>query len=293
MEKKKRRWGDRRDGRRVKAPGLQTIMGYLFPKRTDCEVYLSDTIDATELVAYLEAKNASHPEYKTTLFHCFLTGVARMVRERPKMNRFIQGFRMYERDEVSLSFVAKRRFADGADESLMVLVPKDTDTLDDVSRRIVGDVHEMRKSETSTGGIDAIMDSLAKLPRPLLWLIVRIVRLLDFWGVNPKFLTDGDPNYTSVLLSNLGSIQCPAVYHHLNNYGTNSIMITVGTLRREMMLMPDGTQQIRQVVDIGATLDERIADGFYFARSLKLIKHIFANPQLLDRPLGEESGFEY
>ena len=293
MEKKKRRWGDRRDGRRVKAPGLQTIMGYLFPKRTDCEVYLSDTIDATELVAYLEAKNASHPEYRTTLFHCFLTGVARMVRERPKMNRFIQGFRMYERDEVSLSFVAKRRFADGADESLMVLVPKDTDTLDVVSRRIVGDVHEMRKSETSTGGIDAIMDSLAKLPRPLLWLIVRIVRLLDFWGVNPKFLTDGDPNYTSVLLSNLGSIKCPAVYHHLNNYGTNSIMITVGTLRKELVLMPDGSQQLRDVVDIGATLDERIADGFYFARSLKLIKHIFANPQLLDRPLGEESGFEY
>ena len=293
MEKKKRRWGDRRDGRRVKAPGLQTIMGYLFPKRTDCEVYLSDTIDATELVAYLEAKNASHPEYKTTLFHCFLTGVARMIRERPKMNRFIQGFRMYERDEVSLSFVAKRRFADGADESLMVLVPKDTDALDDVSRRIAGDVKEMRKSETSTGGIDAIMDGLAKLPRLLLWLIVRLVRILDFWGINPRFLTDGDPNYTTVLMSNLGSIKCPAVYHHLNNYGTNSIMITVGTLRKELVLMPDGSQQLRDVVDIGATLDERIADGFYFARSLKLIKHIFANPQLLDKPLGEESGFEY
>ena len=293
MEKKKRRWGDRRDGRRVKAPGLQTIMGYLLPKRTDCEVYLSDTIDATELVAYLEKKNASHPEYKTTLFHCFLTGVARMIRERPKMNRFIQGFQMYERDEVSLSFVAKRRFADGADESLMVLVPKDTDALDDVSRRIAGDVREMRKSETSTGGVDAIMDGLAKLPRLLLWLIVRIVRILDFWGINPKFLTDGDPNYTTVFMSNLGSIKCPAVYHHLNNYGTNSIMITVGTLRKEMVLMSDGTQQLRDVVDIGATLDERIADGFYFARSLKLIKHIFANPELLDRPLGEPSNFEY
>jgi pyruvate/2-oxoglutarate dehydrogenase complex dihydrolipoamide acyltransferase (E2) component len=292
-EKKRRRWGDRRDGRRVKAPGLQTIMGYLLPKRTDCEVYLSDTIDATELVAYLEKKNAAHPEYRTTLFHCFLTAAARMVRERPMMNRFIQGFRMYERDEVSLSFVAKRRFADGADEALMVLVPKDTDALDDVSRKIVGDVRETRKSETSTGGVDAIMDALAKLPRLLLWLIVRVVRILDFWGINPKFLTEGDPNYTTVFMSNLGSIKCPAVYHHLNNYGTNSIMITIGTLRKEKMLMPDGSEELRDVVDIGATLDERIADGFYFARSLKLIRHIFANPELLDRPLGEESGFAY
>ena len=289
----KRRWGDRRDGRRVTAPGLQTIMGYLLPKRTDCEVYLHDTFDATELVAWLAERNASHPEYKTTIFHCILTAVARMIRERPKMNRFIQGWRMYERYEVSLSFVAKRRFADGSDEALMVLVPKDTDSLDDVSRRIVGDVHEMRKSETSTGGVDALMDSLAKLPRLLLALFVRVVRWLDFWGINPKAITDGDPNYTTVLLSNLGSIRCPAVYHHLNNYGTNSIMITVGTLHKEKMLMEDGTEQIRDVIDIGATLDERIADGFYFSRSLRLVRHIFAHPELLDRPLNEESGFEY
>ena len=289
----KRRWGDRRDGRRVQAPGLQTIMGYILPNRTDCEVYLHDTFDATELVAWLDERNAQHPEYKTTIFHCFVTIVARMVRERPRMNRFIQGWRMYERNEISLSFVVKRRFADGADESLMVLVPKDTDTIDDVSRKIVGDVRETRKSETSTGGIDALMDTLAKLPRLFLAAFIRIVRWLDFWGVNPRALTDGDPNYTTVLLSNLGSIHCPAVYHHLNNYGTNSIMITVGTLHKEKLLMEDGSEQIRDVIDIGATLDERIADGFYFSRSLRLVKHIFAHPELLDRPLNEESGFEY
>ena len=268
-------------------------MMYLFPKRTDCEVYLHDTFDATELVKYLAEKNASHPDYRTTIFHCIVTIVARMIRERPKMNRFIQGWRMYERDEISLSFVAKRRFADGADESLMVLVPKDADTLDDVSRKIVGDVHEMRRSETSTGGIDALLDSLAKLPRLFLALFVRVVRWLDFWGVNPKALTEGDPNYTSVLLSNLGSIRCPAVYHHLNNYGTNSIMITVGTLHKEKVLMDDGSEQIRDVIDIGATLDERIADGFYFARSLRLVRHILANPALLYRPLNEASEFDY
>ena len=72
-----------------------------------------------------------------------------------------------------------------------------------------------------------------------------------------------------------------------------SIMITIGTLHKEELLMPDGTKQIRDVVDIGATLDERIADGFYFGRSLRLVKHIFAHPELLDRPLGEDSGFEY
>ncbi|MBQ9614310.1 MAG: hypothetical protein IJV14_17255 [Lachnospiraceae bacterium] len=290
---KKKSFKDRRDARYVPAPGLQTIMGYLLPKRTDCEVYLHDTFDCTDLLAYLEKKNAEHPDFKTTIFHCAVVALARMVRERPLMNRFIQGYRMYERDEISISFVAKRRFADGADESLMVFVPKDTDTLDDVSRLIYGDVKKMRKSEHSTGGIDAILDGLAKAPRLFLIIFIRIVRWLDFWGINPKVLTDGDPNYTTILASNLGSIKCPAVYHHLNNYGTNSIMITIGAYYQDEVLMPDGTRQMRTLIDIGATLDERIADGFYFARSLKLIKHIFAHPELLDRPLGEASGYDY
>ena len=292
MPEHKRRWGDRKDGRWVRdAPGLQSIMAHLMPNRTDCEVYLNETLDATELVKYLEKKNEGL-DYKITLFHCTITALARMIRERPLMNRFIQGRRMYERYDISLSFVCKRRFADHAEESLMVLVPKDTDTINEISRKIVGDVIETRKSEHSTGGVDAL-DSFAKIPRPLLMLVVRIVRWLDFWGINPDFLTEGDPNYTTVLCSNLGSIKCPSVYHHLNNYGTNSIMVTIGTLHKEEIVMPDGHKEIRDVVDIGATLDERIADGFYFARSLKLIKHICEKPELLERPLSENSGFQY
>ena len=294
QKKKKRSWGDTRYGRRVKdVTGLQVIMANLFPNRTDCEVCLQDELDVTELLKYVEKKNAQHPEYKTTVFHCVVAAVDRMVRERPLMNRYVQGRRFYERDEVSISFVAKRRFADGADEALMVLVPKDTDTIDDISKKIYGDVTRTREHEHAVDGLDKIMDGLAKLPRPLLMLVVKIVRILDFWGHCPAALSDGDPNYTTVLLSNLGSIKCPSVYHHLNNYGTNSIMVTVGTYHKESKVMPDGTTEIRDVLDIAATLDERIADGFYFARSLKLIKHICANPELLDRPLGESSEFDY
>ena len=83
------------------------------------------------------------------------------------------------------------------------------------------------------------------------------------------------------------------MYHHLNNYGTNSVMITIGAIHKVPVVGEDGKVQIRDYVDIGATLDERIADGFYFARSLKLIQHICAHPELLDRPLQEESNYEY
>ena len=293
-EKRERQRGDRRDGRWVRdVPGLQTTMAHVLPNRTDCEVFMKDSFDVTELLPYLAAKNAGHPEYKTTVFHALIMAVARMVYERPKMNRFIQGRRMYERYEISLGFVCKRRFREDAEEALMFFIPEENETLDSMSYKIAGEVQETRKSESSTGGIDATIDGFAKIPRLLLMPIVRVIRWLDFWGVNPKALTDGDPNYSSVFLSNLGSIQAPAVYHHLNNYGTNSIMVTVGTIHKEERIMPDGSKQIRDVVDIGATLDERIADGFYFARSLKLVKHMFAHPELLDRPLCEPSGYDY
>ena len=294
MSKTKRQWGDRKDGRWIKeGPGLQVIMANLMPHRADCEVYLHDTIDATELVKYLEKRNAEGLDYKITIFHCAIAGMAKMVRERPLMNRFIQGGRIYERNEISLSFVAKRRFADGAEESLMVLVPKDTDTLDDIAKKIYGDVKEMRRSETATGGIDKLMERVARMPRPAIMAITKTARVLDFWGHNFDFLTEGDPNYTTILASNLGSIKCPSVYHHLNNYGTNSIMVTIGTLHKEEIVMDDGHKEIRDVIDLGATLDERIGDGFYFARSLKLIKYIFAHPEILEKPMAEPSGFDY
>ncbi len=293
MTARKVKWGDRRDGKKVSAPGLQTVMTALMPKRTEAEVYLNTTIDATNLMKYLEEKNAGKTEGKMTIFHCVITALARMVRERPLMNRFIQGYRIYERNEISLSFVAKRRFGDEAEEALIYLVPEDTDTVNEISRKIIGDVKEARKSEHATGGVDELLDKFAALPRLVLAGSVKVIRWLDFWGLNPEFITAGDPNYSTILVSNLGSIKCPSVYHHLNNYGTNSIMVTIGTLHKDEVLMEDGHREIREVIDLGATLDERIADGFYFARSLKLITYIFEHPEILEKPLNEPSGYDY
>ncbi len=293
MEKQPRKRGDRRDGVWIKdAPGLNVVMANLYPKRTDCEVYLQQEVDITELLEYIEAKNGPDAPFKTTLFHCFVTMVARVINERPYLNRFVQGGRIYQRDEITISFVAKRRFADHSEEALMQYIPKGEHTVTDVSRKIIGDVHEMR-TDSHAKGIDDTINQFAKLPRLLLMFAVRVVRWLDFWGRVPKALTAGDSNYATVLLSNLGSIKCPSVYHHLNNYGTTSVIITIGAIHKESTVMPDGSVQMRDFVDIGATLDERIADGFYFARSLKLIQHICAHPELLDRPLEEESEYEF
>ena len=60
-------------------------------------------------------------------------------------------------------------------------------------------------------------------------------------------------------------------------------MITIGIIKEE-----NG----RDIVDISATLDERIAGGFYFAKSIKLAQHIINNPKLLEENLGSKIDFD-
>ena len=86
-----------------------------------------------------------------------------------------------------------------------------------------------------------------------------------------------------MLLSNLGSINGPPAYHHLNNYGTNSVIIAIGTISERA----DADGNVRPYVKIGVTIDERIADGLYFIRSIKYLQYLLDNPELLDRPLAE------
>ncbi len=262
----KRKWGDRWDGRRIKTPGLQTIMSTLWPKRTDCEVYLNDTLDVTELVKFVDKKNAEHPELKTTFFHCVIAAVTKMVNERPLMNRFVQAGRTYERYEISCAFAAKLAFEDHAEESMLFFVPKPTDTVDSVSKLVVDKVRKVRRQAqmNKKDGVDDLLDKVGALPRPIVMLICKVARWLDYWGKTPKALSDGDPHYSSIFLSNLGSIKCPAVYHHLNNYGTNSMMITIGTIHDEERIMPDGTKQIRKVCH--ARRDEADPQGLRYRR---------------------------
>jgi len=289
----KKHWGDRSDGRKVAAPGMQTVMCHLYPNRTDNEAYLNTRLDITKLIGYLDRKNAEHPDYKTTVFQALIFAIAKMVNERPRMNNFVQGRGMYERNEISLAFVCRRRFKEESEEALMYFIPKDEDTLGSLSSRIGGEVQETRKSEVATGGIDDILNKFGKIPRLILMFVIWIFRCLDFWDLMPKVMKEGNPNYATCFLSNLGSVGCEACYHHLNNFGTQSFFVTMGVMKKEEVIRPDGSREVRDVVDIGCILDERIADGFYFARSLKLVRYLFDHPEMLDEPLNKPSGFDY
>jgi len=287
-----RKLGDRYDAKRVRdIDGLHHYMAYLMPKRTDAEVYINEKIDVTELLKYIAEKNKSG-ERKVTLFHCVIAAVARTVKMRPLLNRYISGKRFYMRNDISLGFTIKKKFTDHSEETLMIYHPKDDENLVSITDRLTPKVVEAKREDKGQS-VDDILNIVKKLPKFVMHMFMAFMRFADSHGLMPKAFSSVDPNYVTVMLSNLGSIKCDAVYHHLNNFGTTGIIITIGVIHKEMILDENNNPQIRDIVNLGVTLDERIADGFYFARSLKLIKHMFANPQLLDKTLGEEIDFEF
>ncbi len=284
MRKKR---GDRKDGVWIKdLDGLHFIMPHLMPNRCDSEVYIEERLDVTNLVKYLENKNGPEAPYKTTLFHVMATAVGRTVYQRPLLNRFVAGKRIYQRNKITLAFIVKRKFKDESEESVVITAVDGNTTLDKMSRKILGDAEDVRKDDGN--GTDDLMNSLSKLPRFLMRIVMCVFRFLDFHGWVPESVWKGDCNYATVLLSNLGSIKCNAAYHHLNNYGTNSIVITIGKLHKEQVVNDDGVPEIRDIISIGATVDERIADGFYFAKSIRLIEEILQHPEELEKPLKSE-----
>ena len=282
----KKKWGDRPDGQLVRGvDSVHAIIPFLLPKRCDAEVFLRQQIDVTELKKHLDELNAQQ-DFRTTVFHAVVTAAAKTVYMRPLLNRFIENRHYFDRNRVTISFMAKRQFTDHAEEVQMILDAKPDDTLTTISRRIVGDVSEARHGEGQ--GADRTLDILAKFPRPIMAVLMAGFRFLDRHGWLPASFCAIDPNHTTVMLSNLGSIKSDAAYHHLNNFGNNSIFATIGYIQPQQVLMPDGTTQTREIMELCFTLDERIADGFYFARSVQLLKEYLQQPELLDRPIKEE-----
>jgi len=274
---------DRIDATRIRdLDGFHSVVPYIMPKRTEAEVSSFETFDVTELNAYLRRRNAEEGT-QLKLFHAFCTATARTIYLRPKINIFIAGRRFWQRRDITLSFVAKQRFEDTAEEVLMFLKAEPQMSLDDISKIILGDVARSRSNQGND--LDKTMQFVGKLPRFVLVALFAVLRRLEYHGIMPASLTKGDPNYSTALLSNLGSIGAGAPYHHLSNYGTCSIMCAIGTCHKEICRMPDGSEQERDILPVSFTFDERIADGFYFANSLRITRFLLEHPEYLEQPI--------
>lgn len=279
----KKKWGDRRDAKWLRdLPSMNLIMPSLMPNRADNEAYVSVDIDMRPLEKYLEKKNEGREKAdRLTFFHLVAAATAKAFVLRPKMNRFVCNNKIYQRHDVTVAFTVKKQFDDRAEEGLAFFTYGPQDTIDTFHTNILKAIHTARhETDASTGA----MDIIKKLPHWLMVAIVKFVRWLDKFGKAPQDMIATDPNHAAIFLSNLGSIGLECGYHHLVNWGTNSCFIVVGKKHMKKYYDKDGGEDLHEILPLGITLDERIADGYYYSGTVALVRELLSHPELLELP---------
>ena len=279
----KRRFGDRYDGIKLRnIDAMHYIMPLMYPNRCDNEAYMRFTVDIANTEDYIKKYNSEHPDTRIAIFDIVIAAILKTIRLRPQLNRFIANQTMYQRKDVTAAFTVKKDFRDDGDETLARIETDDTDNLESISKKVRQQIDLCKtQDDESTKAMNFIM----KLPGK--HIIGAIARFLDRHGWMPKSVIATDPYQCSVVLSNLGSIGMDIGYHHLMNWGTTSIFVIMGTKKNRSHLNPDGTVTTKRELDLSVTLDERISDGFYYARSVRLMKTLIENPALMEGPFSE------
>ncbi len=291
VKKIKRKFGDRKDGRLIRdLDAMHIVLPYIYPRRCDNEAFITEQIDLTNINKYLEEINKDEKEFKYTIFHLISAALVKIVAQRPQLNRFVQNGRTYQRNELSLGFVIKKQFKDSASEGLAFMRFDGTNTVKDLHERFKKEITSTRsgKEDASTEGLKFV----SNLPRFIVRWATQFLNFLDKYGKMPKSLADVDMNYVSVFISNLGSIKLNSAYHHLTNRGTNSLFVVIGAKKKVPFYDDEGNVTMRECLDIGMTVDERIADGYYFSKSIRLLNKLLAEPELLELPALEEIDYE-
>ena len=282
-----RRLGDRKDGTLLRnVDPMHFIVPLLYPNRCDNEAFISERIDLTNAEKWLQEKNTSNPEYAYNLFQLIVTAMLRVLTLRPKMNRFIANKNLYQRNEVSASFVVKKLFKDNGAEALAFIHAKDSDTIDTIHDAIYKQVSFCRGDKADSSS--ASMEMFNKMPRFISKTLIACIRWLDKHGWVPTSLIATDPYYSSVVLTNLGSIKLHSGYHHLTNWGTNSVFVAIGEKKLRPFYDEAGHVTMKMSVDLGLTIDERLADGYYYSKTVRLLRKLLENPELLEQPLNAE-----
>lgn len=271
----------RSDGTRLrKLDPMRRMMPMLMPTRNEAVVYYEQIVDATAMVAFLEAAGDGP---RLTPLHLVVAALGRTLKARPQLDRFVAGRRLWQRRVTSVAFAAKEAFADHARLKTVKLPIVEGEALETTARRIHDAVHAGRSGDDRP--VDRELSLLGKLPDFALSPIIRLARFLDRWNCLPAALTRDDPLFSSVFVANLGSLGIDRAWHHLYEHGTTSLFCVIGALRPRLVAGPDGAPVVRPTLRLRFTLDERICDGYYAAQSLEILRADLEDPRRFAAPV--------
>ena len=283
MKKNKRRFGDRRDGRRVRTlPPMSHLMPYLMRTRNDAQNCFEDSFDITETDKFM--RQLRKEGYKNlSILHVILAAYIRTIASRPGVNRYISGQRIFHRNTIEVNMTVKKEMSLESPDTMVKVFFEPSDTIFDVYNKFNAIVEDAT-AENSNTSFDKIVKVLAAIPGPVFRFAVNVLFSLDYVDMLPKSLLNISPCHGSLIITSMGSLGIPPIYHHLYNFGNLPVFISYGRKYHKNVVNADGEMERRTFVDMKVVCDERICDGYYYASAFKLIKKYVVSPEILTTP---------
>lgn len=235
----------------------QKVEALICPTRIGSSVFFELDIKSPELRDFLSEKNLRFFSY--VLYVCKQT-----VLVYPFLNDFILGGKKYSHTDLRITTAIKKDVSKAGSIALekITLDPQDSPT--DIQNKMDTRIQMIRSSNRTS--FHRLINLLNRIPMSIFKIGVSIASFLDRLGILPSSLIESDPLHTSVVIANLGSVNGNGAFHHLYEWGTASVFITVGKLDS------DGN------VKILFTVDERISEGQQFFLALELFQSLLENP---------------
>lgn len=277
----RRRFGDRKDGRRLRSlKPYNYISPYIMVERNDSSNMIRDAFETTEVDRYIREKREQGMK-SFGVMHVLLAAYVRLVSQKPRINRFINGQKIFARFGIQVNLAVKPEMTEDSVDTVVKMRYERTDTAKEIYEKTCQTIEEALSGENS---FDQTARLLNYIPGLIKKNVVFLLKLLDYFGLLPRALTDVSPFHGSMFITSMGSLGIPPIYHHLYNFGNVPVFISFGRRRAQNELSDDGTVVKRHYVDYTIVTDERICDGFYYAACLRFMKRILQNPWLLDTP---------
>ena len=284
LEGRKRRWGDRCDGYRVRNLDPMTMIEpYFMRTNSDSWVLFEDDVEISAAQEFIQRMRKSEMP-GLTLYQLVFAAIVRTMAELPELNRFVVNRRIYARNEIKASMVVMKEMKKDAERSVITPKFELEDTLREVVTKIqeqadpIKEKDEEDKAKNSTEWLERL---LCKLPGWLLKLVVRLVFFLDDHRLLPKKVIDMSPFHSSFFITNMGSIGVAPVYHHIYEIGTVSIFGALGGKEVRYELDKEGKPVRKLYLKLRFVVDERATDGLIYAEGFRMIKKYISKPELL------------
>lgn len=283
-KKRRRRFGDRKDGRKLRTinPMLK-FMPYIMSKRSDSLNYFDDRLDI-ENAEKLCREEIKKGNVNFSLLHVIIAAYVRTVSQRPAINRFVSGQKIFARNNIEVVMTVKKEMTLESPDTCIKVYFEPTDTIEDIYRKFNEVVLANTQETDEKSSFEKVNKLLSLIPGLLCRWTVKFLNFLDYFGLLPRFLLKVSPFHGSMIITSMGSLGIRPIYHHIYNFGNLPIFIAYGAKQRECKLDVEGNIEKVRYIEMKVVTDERICDGFYYASAFKYLKKLVENPDCLYAP---------